>query len=240
MRWEDTKFRKLYVDQPTDPWHLYVSLEARGLFDEILKRLDSLGMLYVGNSPPADAVARAVNGDPERVARYLSELLEEGCMVLVQYEGRRVLLVRNYVEAQEAHQTDRLRKAESRARARDRARKEAPIKETRQLELGSRDRNVSKPSFRSLPDQTREKDQEAPAAPSSPSAWETATDQARGIPPEAAARLARLKAGSNGTVAKPMPLAADPIDDTPESRERDAQRHELLKAQAEALRKVNS
>lgn len=111
MRWEDAPFVKLYRD--TGPF-MDLSLEARGLFDELLKVVDRAGILRLG-ADPVRTVARAVNGRPERVKGYLEELTRDGCVTV--RDG--ALLIRNYIEAQSAKASDRARQHESRSRARD-------------------------------------------------------------------------------------------------------------------------
>lgn len=211
MRWDDTPYRKLYLDGPFSAWHLNVSLPARGLFDELLKILDHLGMLYVGRTRPADAVARALNGTPDYVDPCLAELLEEGCLVLAEYEGQRVILMRNFVDAQEARASDRVRKAESRARARDRAKQTPAQLQGRQLTLGPRDAKESQPTLGSRPAQIRRDQLHSPppppnGGPSSPSASETTTP-APGAPgsPEWQALMDKIHGPSDTAQAAPEP-----------------------------------
>lgn len=113
MHWEDAPFVKLYRDN--GPW-MDLSLEARGLFDELLKVVDRAGLLKLG-ADPVKTIARAVNGDPERVSGYLAELTRDGCVTL--RDG--VLVMKNYIAAQSARASDKSRQAEARARARDSA-----------------------------------------------------------------------------------------------------------------------
>jgi hypothetical protein len=109
MRWEDAPYVKLYRDN--GPW-MDLSLEARGLFDELLKVVDRAGILRLG-ADPVKTVARAVNGHPDRVSGYLDELTRDGCVTV--RDG--ALVMRNYVAAQSARASDKARQAESRARA---------------------------------------------------------------------------------------------------------------------------
>lgn len=113
MHWEDAPFVKLYRDN--GPW-MDLSLEARGLFDELLKVVDRAGLLKLG-ADPVKTIARAVNGDPARVHGYLDELTRDGCVTL--RDG--VLVMRNYIAAQGARASDKSRQAEMRARAREMA-----------------------------------------------------------------------------------------------------------------------
>lgn len=111
MRWEDAPYVKLYRDN--GPW-MDLSLEARGLFDELLKVVDTAGLLKLG-ADPVKTVARAVNGDPDRVRGYLEELTRDGCVTMRDTH----LVIANFVDAQSARASDRARQAASRARARD-------------------------------------------------------------------------------------------------------------------------
>jgi hypothetical protein len=114
MRWDDEPYVRLYKRE-TPEWCL-LSWQARALFYELLKRVDMAGLLMVGKSGirglaglvrmPLDVVQGALYGE--------DGLLADGCVVEV--EGG--YIIPNYVEAQQAKQSDRVRKAEQRARDR--------------------------------------------------------------------------------------------------------------------------
>lgn len=114
MRWDDEPYVRLYRRE-TPEWCL-LSWQARALFHELLKRVDMAGLLMVGKSGlrglaglvrmPLEVVRDAMHGE--------DGLLADGCVLEV--EGG--YLIPNYVEAQQAKQSDRVRKAEQRARDR--------------------------------------------------------------------------------------------------------------------------
>jgi hypothetical protein len=111
MRWEDAPYVKLYRDN--GPW-MDLPLEARGLFAELLKVVDRAGMLKVGDDP-ARTIARAVNGDTDRVREYFDVLRKDGCVVL----RNGFVTLKNYIEAQGARASDKARMSEMRKRDRD-------------------------------------------------------------------------------------------------------------------------
>lgn len=147
MRWDDEAYVRLYKRE-TPEWCL-LSWQARALFHELLKRVDMAGLLMVGKSGlrglaglvrmPLDVVRDAMHGE--------DGLLADGCVLEV--DGG--YLIPNYVEAQQAKQSDRVRKAEQRAR--DRAAKideaNAKAAESRDVTfghatfVGSRDQDVN-------------------------------------------------------------------------------------------------
>lgn len=120
MRWDDERFVKVYT-RDTPDW-LALGWEAHALFWELLRKSDRAGLFEVGKSG-ARGVA-AVTGIPvEVVERALPILLEDGC---IESHGA-YLLVRNFIEAQSANQSDKARAAKSRESARDSARRNAAI-----------------------------------------------------------------------------------------------------------------
>jgi uncharacterized phage protein (TIGR02220 family) len=115
MRWEDERYVRVYVRDTVD-W-LALSWDAQSLFMHLLRKVDRAGLLPLGRHGKR-AVAIAA-GCPhlwqERIAPALEELLTDGCVVI---QGD-TLIIPNFLEAQETPQSDRQRKAESRARARE-------------------------------------------------------------------------------------------------------------------------
>jgi hypothetical protein len=89
--------------------------EARALFLALLRKCDRAGILDVGKKQ-ITGLASIVAMPEEVVARALPVLLEDGCLVA----NGSLLVVRNYIEAQESAQTDAQRSRERRARDRDR------------------------------------------------------------------------------------------------------------------------
>lgn len=120
MRWDDERFVKVYT-RDTPDW-LALGWEAHALFWELLRKSDRAGLFEVGKSG-ARGVA-AVTGIPsEVVERALPILLEDGC---IESHGA-YLLVRNFIEAQSANQSDKARAAKSRESARDSARRNTVV-----------------------------------------------------------------------------------------------------------------
>jgi hypothetical protein len=112
MRWEDEQFVKVYV-RDTGDW-LALGWEAQALFLLLLRKADRAGVLRAGRAKVRGLAALA--GMPlEVVERALPALLEDGC--LQECEGG--YIIPNYIEAQEARQTDRARKQLQRERDRD-------------------------------------------------------------------------------------------------------------------------
>jgi hypothetical protein len=115
MRWPDERFVKVYTRNTTD-W-LALGWESHALFWELLRMADRAGLFELGKSGTRGIAA--VTGIPvEVVERALAILLEDGC---VERHGT-YLLIRNFIEAQEANQSDKARAAKARTTARDRAR----------------------------------------------------------------------------------------------------------------------
>lgn len=114
MRWEDERYVRIYTRDTVD-W-LGLSFIAQGLFCLILRKVDRAGLLKLGK-PGKRGVAIVIGfaGEWSRLEAALDELLADGC---VQLRGEH-LVVPNFIDAQEAPQTDAQRKRESRARDRD-------------------------------------------------------------------------------------------------------------------------
>lgn len=114
MRWEDERYVRIYTRDSVD-W-LGLSFIAQGLFCLILRKVDRAGLLKLGkHGKRAVAIVIGFPGDWPRLEPALEELLADGC---VQIRGE-YLVVPNFIEAQEATQSDAQRKRESRGRARD-------------------------------------------------------------------------------------------------------------------------
>jgi hypothetical protein len=114
MRWEDERYVRVYTRDTVD-W-LSLSFIAQGLFCLILRKVDRAGLMKLGkHGKRAVAVMVGFPGEWSRLEPALEELLADGS---VQIRGE-YLLVPNFIEAQDANQSDAQRKRESRARARD-------------------------------------------------------------------------------------------------------------------------
>ena len=116
MNWCDERYVRLYT-RDSLTW-LGFSFEAQALLALLIRKLDRAGVLELGNKGKR-GVAMAI-GHGSRWATLepaLEELLLERVFVI---DGDR-LVMPNFLEAQEAKQTDRVRQQESRARRREHA-----------------------------------------------------------------------------------------------------------------------
>jgi hypothetical protein len=116
MRWEDESYVKLYT-RDTLTWRSW-GWQARTVFLHLLRKVDGAGMLVCEGFDPTDAVALMVDLPVEVVTPGLSQLAKSGTISI----GPGVIIVANFVEAQEARKTDKLRKKDQRQRDRDQAR----------------------------------------------------------------------------------------------------------------------
>jgi hypothetical protein len=112
MRWEDERYVRVYIRDTTD-W-LALGWEAQALFVLTLRKVDRAGLLDLGRHG-ARGLASVVAMPVEVVERALAVLLEDGCVAI----SGTTLVVPNFIEAQEAAQSDAQRKRESRSKARD-------------------------------------------------------------------------------------------------------------------------
>ena len=116
MRWEDERYVRIYTRDTAD-W-LALSFDAQALLCLLLRKVDRAGLLPLGKHGKRGVAAVLGHvGEWSRIQPALEELLVDGC---IRQEGD-VLVVGNFIEAQEAAMSDRQRKAEQRARARDAA-----------------------------------------------------------------------------------------------------------------------
>jgi hypothetical protein len=114
MRWEDERYVRVYTRDTTD-W-VALGWQAQGLFLLVMRKVDRAGILDLGKSG-VRGLAALVAMPLEVVERALPILLEDGCVKL----NGSVLVIPNFIEAQEAKQSDAQRKREQRARDRDMA-----------------------------------------------------------------------------------------------------------------------
>lgn len=114
MNWCDERYVRLYTRDTAD--FLALSFEAQAVLALVLRKLDRAGVLELGKHGKrgvAIAIGHAARWPTIEPA--LEELLVDGCLVL---DGNR-LVMPNFLEAQEAVQSDRMRQSESRARRRE-------------------------------------------------------------------------------------------------------------------------
>jgi hypothetical protein len=111
VRWEDERYVRVYTRDTLD-W-LALGWEAHALFHQILRKVDRAGLLDLGRSG-IGGIAIATGIPEEVVGRALAKLAADGCVVL---KGS-YLVVPNFIEAQEAKQSDKQRQREHREKAR--------------------------------------------------------------------------------------------------------------------------
>jgi len=113
LDWANERYVRLYVRVDADeqfwPW------EASAIFPQVLRRADRAGLISLGKHDPVKVVSKLIGFPPDVVAAGLEALLDDGCLV---HRGG-YLIFRNYLEANEAQQTEAHRKRESRARRKD-------------------------------------------------------------------------------------------------------------------------
>lgn len=114
MDWSNERYVRFYT-RDTGDW-LALSFDAQSLFMHLCRKVDRAGVLELGKQGKKTvAVVLAQVALWDRLAPALEELLSDGCIEL---RGD-VLFMPNFVAAQEAPQSDRLRQQESRARRRE-------------------------------------------------------------------------------------------------------------------------
>lgn len=114
MDWANERYARVYT-RDTTTWKL-LTWEARALLVLLLRKVDRMGVLEVGLDGHLGMAAH-VEMPPDVVERALAQLVARG--VVVDADGAYVLP--NFLEAQEAVQTDAHRSREYRARKRDEA-----------------------------------------------------------------------------------------------------------------------
>jgi hypothetical protein len=134
MRWQDERYVRFYT-RNTPEWCV-LSWQARALFGLILREVDRAGILPVGKLG-LRAVAVAVRAPWEEIEKPLMEILADG--MAVHREELQLLVVPNFVEAQEASQSDKARKRTERERARD-------LANAKSLSVTSPSQTVTEPS----------------------------------------------------------------------------------------------
>jgi hypothetical protein len=114
VNWGDERFVKLYT-RDTPDW-LALSFDAQALFVLLMRKVDRSGVLQLGkHGKRAVALAIGHASHWERVEPALDELVADGCVVM----HPEMLVIRNFIEAQEVPASNRRRQAEFRARRRD-------------------------------------------------------------------------------------------------------------------------
>ncbi len=118
MDWENERYVRLYTrDTPED---CLLSHEARFVWYEIIRKADRAGTIPLGRVG-LDGLAAQLRAPRDVIERGLRELASDGRVRI----GPSVIFVPNFMEAQEARQSDAQRKRESRAKARSKANQES-------------------------------------------------------------------------------------------------------------------
>lgn len=115
MRWEDEPFIKVYV-RDTVTW-LRLEWQGQAVLTLLMRKLDRAGMLDLAGATPAEAVCALLRMPVDVVEVGLQKLFSTKTL---EHANDR-LIAPNYVEAQEARQSDKQRKAAERRRDRDKA-----------------------------------------------------------------------------------------------------------------------
>lgn len=116
MRWEDERYVRVYTRDTVD-W-LALSLEAQGLLALLLRKSDRAGVVKLGRHGKRGVAAAIGHAHRwETIEPALEELLADGVVVLTT-DG---IVYRNFIQAQEALQSDTARKRTQRERDRDKA-----------------------------------------------------------------------------------------------------------------------
>lgn len=121
MRWEDERYVRLYT-KDTATWKL-LCWQAKCLLPLLLRKVDRAGIADIGDDL-VEGVAALVDMPPELVVAGLhGDGVRHGLLTREVFVARGPLLVMpNYIEAQEAKQSDAARQRAHRERARDLAR----------------------------------------------------------------------------------------------------------------------
>lgn len=114
MDWENERYVRVYVRDSADD--MILTWEARALWHELLRKFDRSGVLDMGKHG-LRALAALVRMPVDVVTDAAAQLEADGRIEINAETGR--VVAPNFIEAQEAKQSDKLRQAESRARRRE-------------------------------------------------------------------------------------------------------------------------
>ena len=116
MNWSDERYVRLYT-RDTVEWEM-LPWQSRALWPLLLRKLDRASVLSLGRHG-ARGLAALVKLPPEVVEPGLAGLLSDGC-ICYGADGS-TIVAPNFIEAQEAAQSDKFRARESRERKRSEA-----------------------------------------------------------------------------------------------------------------------
>jgi hypothetical protein len=115
MNWEDEPYIKLYTRDTVSykllPW------QGRCLLPLIMRKLDRAGVMDIGKYPPSEAISVMVDVPIDVTKVGIEALLQSG---IFEHIGDSIICP-NFLEAQEARQSDKARQALSRQRRKDKA-----------------------------------------------------------------------------------------------------------------------
>lgn len=113
MNWSDERYVRLYT-RDTVGW-VALPWEARCVLVLLLRKVDRAGVLDIGDHGN-EGLAGLLQMPIEVVERGMAKLIARGTVVLNEADG--TLVMPNFMDAQEAKQSDRVRQKESRERRR--------------------------------------------------------------------------------------------------------------------------
>lgn len=112
MRWEDERYVRVYT-RDTPEW-IGIGWEARSVFYELCRKVDRTGFMPMGRTGYR-GVSGLLHIPVDIITAGMEALIEDGCVHRVA-DG---ILIPNFLEAQEARQSDAMRKRQQRQRDRD-------------------------------------------------------------------------------------------------------------------------
>ena len=116
MDWENERYVRAYTRDTADL--LAVGWQGRAVLWEMLRKADRAGIV----EGDAEVLPELLRIPREVVAEGLPRLLGRGCVESGTIDGAECFVIPNFIDAQEARQSDAQRKRDSRGRRRDRAR----------------------------------------------------------------------------------------------------------------------
>ena len=121
MDWSNERYVRVYVRETIDD--ISLSWEARAIWAELIKRFDRAGVIALGRQGVnwTKGLAALIRIPLNVVEDHFHELLEDGRVEIREEDGQAWAVAPNFIEAQEAKQSDSHRQREYRARRREKA-----------------------------------------------------------------------------------------------------------------------
>lgn len=132
MDWANERYVRVYT-RDTGDWLLW-PWQTRALLLFLFRKVDRSGVLHLGKGK-LRALGAMVGMPEDELAQALEPLTDDGCVQLREDK----LIIPNFIKAQETPQSDKLRKQESRERAREEAMGHAPSQPVTPSPSGSRE-----------------------------------------------------------------------------------------------------